>query len=124
MEKWTRPQYLQERFGTLSNVYRNSNKFFGPYWDAQKPLARRFTSPVNPYTTDAVAMVSQLLGHTAGEGNGDDEDGSSSRSGSGSGSGSDSDSGSSDGAGGDGADFLYYSGELDRFGDCAVLILW
>lgn len=50
-QKWT-PKYLQSKMGaTLSGVYENDNRWFGPYYDAHKPLTT-FSTRVNSYSTN------------------------------------------------------------------------
>lgn len=47
---WT-PEYLQTRLKTLSEVYENNNRWFGPYFDYSKPLTSSAVR-VNEYRTN------------------------------------------------------------------------
>ena len=49
-KKWT-PDYLATKISTLSGVYENDNRWFGPYYDARKPMAATFDR-LNPYTSN------------------------------------------------------------------------
>ena len=49
-KKWT-PDYLESKMGALSGVYENENRWFGPYFDFQKPLGD-FATRINRYRTD------------------------------------------------------------------------
>ena len=48
--KWT-PDYLESKMGVISGVYENENRWFGPYFDIQKPL-HDFATRTNLYRTD------------------------------------------------------------------------
>lgn len=50
--RW-KPAYLQSKIGTISGVYENDNRWFGPYYDTRKPLSS-FSHRVNRYSTDGV----------------------------------------------------------------------
>ncbi len=44
------PSYLQSRLGSISGIYENENRWFGPYFDSTKPLVEHATRR-NPYKT-------------------------------------------------------------------------
>ena len=48
--QWS-PTYLRSKLKTVSGVYQNTNRWFGPYFDGQKPLTN-FSTRANPYTTN------------------------------------------------------------------------
>ena len=50
--KWT-PEYLAERIGELRGVYSNDNRWFGPYYDDSKPMAK-YCPRINTYKMDLV----------------------------------------------------------------------
>lgn len=54
--QWT-PKYLQSKITHITGVYRNDNRWFGPYYDSRKPLTRIATR-TNNYSTD-VTMTSK-----------------------------------------------------------------
>lgn len=47
---WT-PGYLEKKLDSLSGVYENSNRWFGPYFDQNKPLVSS-AKRINDYKTD------------------------------------------------------------------------
>lgn len=49
--KHWKPSYLQSKISTISRVYENNNRWFGPYYDTNKPLSN-FSNRVNSYKTD------------------------------------------------------------------------
>ena len=49
-KKWT-PEYLESKVKTLTGIYENTNRWFGPYYDQKKPLSR-FSERLNPYRAD------------------------------------------------------------------------
>lgn len=48
--QWS-PTYLQSQLKTISGVYQNTNRWFGPYFDKRKPLTN-FSTRANPYRTN------------------------------------------------------------------------
>lgn len=48
--KWSL-DYLESKMGVLSGIYENENRWFGPYFDFQKPLGD-FATRINRYKTD------------------------------------------------------------------------
>ena len=48
--EWT-PSYLEKKLSKISGVYENTNRWFGPYFDKQKPLLS-FAQRVNNYKTN------------------------------------------------------------------------
>lgn len=70
-------------------MYRNdASKYFGPYYSSERPLSSAFPYPPNPYALNATATVKELLGR----GRKPSDDGK------------------------DTGPWVYFSGELDRFG--------
>ena len=49
-KNWT-PKYLKSKLKTLTGVYENNNRWFGPYFDKQKPLLKTAVR-INKYRTD------------------------------------------------------------------------
>jgi len=49
-DKWT-PAYLSKKITKLDRIYKNSNRWFGPYYDISKPLGHLSTRK-NIYCTD------------------------------------------------------------------------
>ena len=45
------PSYLQRKIGSLSGIYSNDNRWFGPYYDTSKPLTS-MSHRLNQYSTD------------------------------------------------------------------------
>lgn len=99
--KWKDMSYLQKRIGApLTKVYRNSHRFFGPYFDATRPLAAPLSlSPPNAYEMNVSMSFNIFAKHMR----------ASARS---TVSTTSSNTGTAD-------PYLYYSGELDRFGEWA-----
>ena len=56
---WT-PDYLQARLKTLSGVYENNNRWFGPYFDQSKPLNSSAVR-VNKYRTDLTLSSAEFF---------------------------------------------------------------
>lgn len=56
---WT-PEYLQNKLSSLSGVYENSNRWFGPYFDKSKPLTSSAVR-VNKYKTDVSLTSSEFF---------------------------------------------------------------
>lgn len=54
------PKYLQSKFKKLEGIYENSNRWFGPYYDTQKPLTTYTTHP-NPYKTDVILTSKEFF---------------------------------------------------------------
>ena len=54
------PAYLQRKIGTISGVYENENRWFGPYYDREKPLSS-FSHRVNPYRTNVVMKAREFF---------------------------------------------------------------
>ena len=54
------PRYLQSKLKTISGVYQNTNRWFGPYFDKQKPLTN-FSIRANPYRTNLKMSGSEFF---------------------------------------------------------------
>ncbi len=48
--KWT-PTYLKSKFKVLTGIYQNDNRWFGPYYDHNKPLLE-YSTRINSYETN------------------------------------------------------------------------
>lgn len=59
--KWT-PSYLRSKQKSLSGIYENENRWFGPYFDPTKPLLEHATRR-NFYRTDVKMGVSEFFDH-------------------------------------------------------------
>ena len=59
--KWT-PDFLGSRVKQFHGVYSNTNRWFGPYFDERKPLARH-ARRANPYRTDVTLSGVDLVRH-------------------------------------------------------------
>ena len=56
---WT-PKYLETKFDTLSGIYENNNKWFGPYYDTTKPLSE-VSRRVNNYKTNVTLSSTEFF---------------------------------------------------------------
>ena len=54
------PTYLSSKISSIAGVYENNNRWFGPYYDARKPLAN-VSSRVNSYKTDVTLAADQFF---------------------------------------------------------------
>ena len=54
------PAYLQRNIGTLSGIYSNDNRWFGPYYDTTKPLTS-VSHRLNRYSTDTVMSAKKFF---------------------------------------------------------------
>ena len=90
-------EYLKKKIrGPLKNIYENTNRWFGPYFDDRKPLLP-YTHRLNPYRTNLTLSTEQFISRLAEHG----QDGSSSN-------------------GDTERKWIYYSGPLEDMGDWAV----
>jgi len=60
-EKWT-PDYLSKRISKLNSIYKNDNRWFGPYYDKSKPLGHLSTRK-NVYHTDVSMKGDDFFGY-------------------------------------------------------------
>ena len=54
------PTYLQRRIETLSGIYSNDNRWFGPYYDTSKPLTP-MSHRLNRYSTNRVMSAKKFF---------------------------------------------------------------
>ena len=60
-KKWT-PFYLSKKISKLSGIYKNGNRWFGPYYDTSKPLSHLSTRN-NVYRTDVSMKGDDFFRH-------------------------------------------------------------
>ena len=59
MNVWS-PQYLQSKLTELNGIYQNENRWFGPYYDINKPLVS-YTTHSNPYKTNVTLTSKEFF---------------------------------------------------------------
>ena len=87
---WT-PKYLEKKLSVITGVYKNSNRWFGPYFDQRKPLLSS-AKRVNEYTTNLELPAKEFFHRIQHP---------------------DNDVGSVD-------HYLYFTGDIDQLGEWAI----